>query len=239
MCYSTIVLEGSAIPGENDPTSFYEIETGMGTYRFSQRERGILPLLLEEMAAFRTKAKKEMNEATARGDVFGAAVFNAAQLAYKVSMNSVYGFTGATKGFLPCVPIAASVTATGRNMIAKTQGLVETLVPGSRVVYGDSVAAYTPVIVRDSIRGVFMITIERLVDGRVGAWTAVSRDGSDDDKEAFELEEGVETWTDDGWMDVYRVIRHRAGKPMIRVLTHTGVVDVTSGTLYEYHLTST
>ena len=39
---------------------------------------------------------------------------------------------------LPCVPIAASVTATGRAMILKTKQLAETLVPGSRVVYGDT-----------------------------------------------------------------------------------------------------
>ena len=51
---------------------------------------------------------------------------------------SAYGFTGASNGFLPCVPIAASVTATGRLMIAKTKALVEELMPGSRVVYGVS-----------------------------------------------------------------------------------------------------
>ena len=28
-------------------------------------------------------------------------------------MNSVYGFTGASKGMLPCVPIASSVTRKG------------------------------------------------------------------------------------------------------------------------------
>ena len=53
-------------------------------------------------------------------------------------MNSAYGFCGANKGFLCCVPIAASVTATGRLMIQKTKGLVEQMVPGSRVVYGDT-----------------------------------------------------------------------------------------------------
>ncbi len=50
----------------------------------------------------------------------------------------MYGFLGASKGFLPCVPIAAAVTATGRAMIAKTKAMAETLVPGSRVVYGDT-----------------------------------------------------------------------------------------------------
>lgn len=51
-------------------------------------------------------------------------------------MNSAYGFCGASKGFLPCVPIAASVTATGRRMIEQTRHLAQTLVPGSKVVYG-------------------------------------------------------------------------------------------------------
>lgn len=51
-------------------------------------------------------------------------------------MNSVYGFLGATKGMLPIVPIAASVTATGRRMIEQTKHLAETLAPGSRVIYG-------------------------------------------------------------------------------------------------------
>lgn len=44
---------------------------------------------------------------------------------------------------LPCVPIAASVTATGRAMIQKTKALAEALVPGSRVVYGDTVSSGT------------------------------------------------------------------------------------------------
>lgn len=42
---------------------------------------------------------------------------------------------------MPCVPIAASVTATGRAMIQKTKALAESLVPGSRVVYGDTVSS--------------------------------------------------------------------------------------------------
>lgn len=87
---------------------------------------------------FRKKAKKDMADAKARGDTWAAALYNAKQGAFKITMNSAYGFTGANKGFLSCVPIAASVTATGRIMIQKTKSLVEELVPGSRVVYGDT-----------------------------------------------------------------------------------------------------
>jgi DNA polymerase delta subunit 1 len=65
-------------------------------------------------------------------------VYNGKQLAYKISMNSVYGFTGAGKGILPCVPIASTTTCRGRAMIEETKNYVETNFPGSKVRYGDT-----------------------------------------------------------------------------------------------------
>lgn len=53
------------------------------------------------------------------------AVQNGRQLALKVSANSVYGFTGANVGQLPCLPIASSVTAYGRNLLLETRSFVE------------------------------------------------------------------------------------------------------------------
>lgn len=60
------------------------------------------------------------------------------QLALKISANSVYGFTGATVGQLPCLEISSSVTAFGREMIEKTKNRVKELYPGSEVIYGDT-----------------------------------------------------------------------------------------------------
>ena len=54
-------------------------------------------------------------------DPLRKAVLNGRQLALKISANSVYGFTGATVGQLPCLEISASVTAYGRQMIEHTQ----------------------------------------------------------------------------------------------------------------------
>ena len=136
-------------------------------------------------------------------------------------MNSAYGFFGASKGFLPCLPLAASTTTIGRQMIAQTKAMAESLVPGSKVIYGDSVAGYTPLLLRcDGHIG--FLPIERLADGH--KWTVMS-----DGKEACELD-GVETYTEQGWTRVERVIRHRLapGKRIARVLTHAGMVDVTS-----------
>merc|ERR1719330_1157603 len=66
---------------------------------FVKREtrRGLLPMILEELLAARKRAKKAMAEAE---DPLTKSVLNGRQLALKVSANSVYGFTGATKGMV-------------------------------------------------------------------------------------------------------------------------------------------
>jgi DNA polymerase delta subunit 1 len=72
-------------------------------------------------------------------------VLDGRQLALKVSANSVYGFTGATVGKLPCFEISAGVTSFGRDMIDETKRKVEehyTVANGYKhdavVVYGDT-----------------------------------------------------------------------------------------------------
>lgn len=217
--YSTIVLDPryDNLPG----VEYYRVKTDQGDWAYAQTQDAVLPSMLEDLAKFRKQAKKDMAAAKARGDTFAEAMYNSKQLAYKIVMNSTYGFTGASDGMLSCVPIAASVTATGRQMIKRTKELAELMVPGSRVVYGDSVAAYTPVWVRGPDGGPRLTTIECVTDGCPGKWVRLAGG-----KEAFELA-GVQTWSDGGWTDVERVIRHRAGKPMVRVVTASGYVDVT------------
>lgn len=51
-------------------------------------------------------------------------VLDGRQLALKISANSVYGFTGATVGQLPCLQISSTVTLIGRQMIDQTRNLV-------------------------------------------------------------------------------------------------------------------
>ena len=64
-------------------------------------------------------------------------VLDGRQLALKLSANSVYGFTGATIGQLPCLEISSSVTSIGRSMIEKTKNEVERLFD-AEVIYGDT-----------------------------------------------------------------------------------------------------
>jgi DNA polymerase elongation subunit (family B) len=214
MCYSTLVLPGSPVP-EN----VYEIDTGLGVYTFAQDTPGIVPELLKNLAVWRKDAKKKMAECKDAGDAFGASVWDGAQLAFKVSMNSVYGFLGASHGFLPCVPIAAAVTATGRLMIEKTKAMAESLVPGSEVVYGDSVAGYTPLLVRQLGHRCWYTTFDQLADEL--EWIPRA-----DGKETAECL-NLEVWSDQGWTRLERLIRHAAPSTLVRIVTGAGLVDVT------------
>jgi len=129
LCYSSLVIDPRY---GNVPGVVYE---QYGPYRFAQGVPSLLPAILNELAAFRKKAKKLM--AQSEGTPMEA-VYNGQQLAYKISMNSIYGFTGASKGMLPCVAIASTVTMRGRQMIEETKNYVEEHFPGAKVRYGDT-----------------------------------------------------------------------------------------------------
>ena len=143
LCYSSLVMDPKY---ENVPGIEYEtfeipvpskVEGQPPTKRMCKFAQGVptlLPSILIELKQFRKQAKKDMAAST------GAlqAMYNGKQLAYKISMNSVYGFTGASKGILPCVNIASTVTTKGRSMIDQTKEYVEKNFPGSRVRYGDT-----------------------------------------------------------------------------------------------------
>lgn len=77
-----------------------------------------LPNDEKDLLNARKKAKEDLKHET---DPFKRAVFDGRQLALKISANSVYGFTGATVGKLPCIEISSSVTAYGRDMLQLTK----------------------------------------------------------------------------------------------------------------------
>ncbi|CAK0805247.1 unnamed protein product, partial [Prorocentrum cordatum] len=109
--------------------------------------RGLLPSILERLLAARKQAKKAL--ASVAGASIDAEtkrkVLNGRQLALKLSANSVYGFTGAMNGPLPCLELAGAVTAYGREMIQSTKRKVESHFVqangfryDAQVVYGDT-----------------------------------------------------------------------------------------------------
>ena len=224
------------------------IKTRNGTKicRFAQPKDGIkaiMPTVLEELLAAR-KATRKMAEATE--DPFMANILDKRQLGYKVTANSLYGQCGAKTSTFYDVDIAASTTATGRKLLTYGKRIVEEVYGDAKVeskkfgfvntkaeyIYGDSVANYTPIYIRANGGQMNIIKIDELAEvyGDKNGWVYSKEEGKEG-KEYCEMNPAinVETWSDKGWTKLNRIIRHRLAphKKMIRVLTHTGLVDVT------------
>jgi DNA polymerase delta subunit 1 len=142
LCYTTL-LNNRAVERFNLVKDKDYIVTPAGDMFVTRtRRKGLLTQILEELLSARKQAKRELAIET---DPFKKAVLNGRQLALKVSCNSVYGLTGATTGKLPCLEIASSTTAYGRQMIEKTRDEVEKHYSvgngyshDAQVIYGDT-----------------------------------------------------------------------------------------------------
>ncbi|MBA0816533.1 hypothetical protein Gohar_001184 [Gossypium harknessii] len=141
LCYCTLVTPEDVRKLNLPPECVNRTPSGE-TFVKPELQKGILPEILEELLSARKRAKADLKEAK---DPLEKAVLDGRQLALKVSANSVYGFTGATVGQLPCLEISSSVTSYGRQMIEHTKKLVEdkfTVLGGyehnAEVIYGDT-----------------------------------------------------------------------------------------------------
>jgi DNA polymerase delta subunit 1 len=135
LCYSTYVFDKKYM---DLPGITYE---RFGNHVFATEKNGVriqslLPVILEKLKVHRKDAKKRMESCEKDSIMYN--VYNGKQLAYKISMNSVYGFTGASKGILPLLGIAETVTMRGRQMIEESKNYVEANFPGAKVRYGDT-----------------------------------------------------------------------------------------------------
>jgi len=202
-------------------------------------KKSILPSILEELLKARSDTRKL---AKTEKDPFMQNILDKRQLAYKVTANSLYGQCGSRTSTFYEKNVAASTTATGRMMITYARRIIEE-VYGDRVyntalqgpvrtraeyVYGDSVASYTPVILRVEGKHIGFLKIAAISE-RYGNnnWKTFTEEGKET-KEYCELV-NVECWTEKGWTKLYRVIRHKLNrkKKMFRIVTDNGLVDVT------------
>ena len=222
-----------------------KVKSGYKICRFAQstikegvEEKAIMPSILQELLKARKDTRKLIPQTQ---DEFMKNVLDKRQLAYKVTANSLYGQLGAKTSTFYEPDIAASTTATGRLLLTFAKKVVEECYADTNIetkygfvntkaeyVYGDSVANYTPVYIKVNNK-IEILTIEQLGE-KYGnnKWVKCIESGKQD-KEFCELN-NVETWTEKGWTKLFRVIRHELAshKKMMRVLTHTGCVDVTN-----------
>ena len=121
LCYTSLLQQSNISKYNLSPEQYIKTPSGNLFVKSSVR-KGLLPEILESLLSARKKAKNDLKKET---DPFKKKVLDGRQLALKISANSVYGFTGAQVGKLPCLEISQSVTAFGRNMIEQTKSAVE------------------------------------------------------------------------------------------------------------------
>ncbi|SHO78176.1 Similar to S.cerevisiae protein POL3 (Catalytic subunit of DNA polymerase delta) [Malassezia sympodialis ATCC 42132] len=122
LCYTTLLDKRTIDRLQLVQDKDYVVTPNNNCFVKSSLRKGLLPEVLENLLAARKAAKADLKKET---DPLRRAVLDGRQLALKVSANSVYGFTGATVGRLPCLEISMSVTAYGRQMIEETKRRVE------------------------------------------------------------------------------------------------------------------
>ena len=227
-----------------------KVRSGYKICRFAQLPEGkgksIMPSILEELLSARKSTKRLMNKAFDDGDVFMGNIYEKRQLTIKVTANSLYGQCGAKTSVFYDKDVAASTTAVGRKLLIYARDVIETayrnriitlnnshiVKTNAEYVYGDSVAEYTPVYIRINDK-IMIISIDNIVEKYGNNEWRLSSEPERQDKEFCDLTENQDnvifTWTDKGWTRLKTVIRHRLAshKKMYRILTHTGVVDVT------------
>ena len=217
-----------------------KIKVGTKVCRYAQfpdDKKAIMPSILQELLKARKSTRKLIPQQT---DEFMKNVLDKRQLGYKLTANSLYGQCGAKTSTFYEKDIAACTTATGRLLLTYGKSIIEkcygnnirntksgAVLTKAEYIYGDSIVKYTPVYVRHN--GNFHITTVENIASKYGknTWNICKEEGKQE-KEYCEIE-NLETWSDGGWTKLQRVIRHKLApnKKIMRILTHTGLVDVT------------
>ena len=205
---------------------------GKNRFVFKKSPPGVIPSLLMNLLQQRSETKKQMKvlhkTLTAEALETRMTVLDKRQLAYKLSANSMYGAMGVRKGYLPFMPGAMSTTAMGRQSIQKAAEFVKKKHSG-HLIYGDSVASDTPLSIK-SMDTVRVVTIEKLFQscGDLPVGYPEFKPLEDlAEKERVEPQQPLFIMSKSGWSPIKKVIRHLTNKKMYRVLTTTGIVDVT------------
>ncbi len=217
--------------------------SGFGTV-FSQEKQGIMPAILEYWYAKRKEYQALMAKAKDTGDSLNALYYDKLQYVYKIKLNSYYG--ALLNGWFRFYDkrLGESTTATSRAILLHQCAMVTKLLDGkymlpnhtakdkagkehfgytkgSSLLYGDSVAADTNIILEDGI------------EHHISTLFECVHETHENGKEYY-FPENMKTLTYDehtnktGFEDVKYVMRHRISKKMFRVwLTNSTYVDVT------------
>ena len=137
LCFSTLVdartMSPDILRALGCPTPY---RTTVGDFYFCRAVEGIIPRMLRRLLD-RRRGFKSIMAAHPEGSPPWA-VANAAQMAVKVVMNSVYGASRANWGMLPCPELGAVTCHQGAGVLRRVVAHLGSAFPAVRVLYGDT-----------------------------------------------------------------------------------------------------
>jgi DNA polymerase elongation subunit (family B) len=113
---------------------------------YTTMKKGVIPEILEDLLNAREETKAKMK---AEQDPFVKAILNGLQNAFKITANSLYGLIGASTSAVYYREIAASTTATGRDMLDFAIRTVKKNFPGAEIIYGDTDSIFIKFLILD------------------------------------------------------------------------------------------
>ncbi|XP_069676603.1 DNA polymerase alpha catalytic subunit-like [Periplaneta americana] len=128
ICFTTISLGSVTSKGNEDEN---EIQVDLPSPGL---EPGILPTEIRKLVESRREVKKLMKAPELSSDL--KMQYNIRQMALKLTANSMYGCLGFSFSRFYAKPLAALVTAKGREILMNTKDLVEKM--NFQVIYGDT-----------------------------------------------------------------------------------------------------
>ncbi|XP_021916659.1 LOW QUALITY PROTEIN: DNA polymerase alpha catalytic subunit [Zootermopsis nevadensis] len=127
ICFTTVNLGVTPASNENEEEIQVELPSpGL--------EAGILPTEIRKLVESRCEVKKLMKNPDLTPDV--KMQYNIRQMALKLTANSMYGCLGFSHSRFYAKPLAALVTAKGREILMNTKDLMEKM--NFQVIYGDT-----------------------------------------------------------------------------------------------------
>ncbi len=216
LCYMTFIRDEKS----NDTSVFeWQDQNSDGSVtkhrtEFTKNTMSLCPDILQRLGQQRKQYKKDMKKCAY--DSFEYMLNDKRQLACKLVMNSLYGFTAAN--MLPCHAIAKTVTHVGRTMIKATKEYVEENYENTTCVYGDSVGENEMVLVRNrSTEVVRIMPIKYLTLFRHNLRQRDQWCTWHEDKESMGLHD-CDIWTEKGWTKCFRLIRHLIPADRLRLV---------------------
>ena len=194
--------------------------------------RGVYPTCLEFLAQTRKMYKKKMalaskkiaelqrhehNANEMKEAIIEEKDYNQKQLATKIVMNTLYGALGQKAFSLYNIYLASTITLFGQKAIKASSDIATQ--EGYTRLYGDSFTGNTPLIVK--LEGKIIVM---RVDELNSYYQWILRN---DNKEYIEIP-NLEVWEKGKFVKVNQIIRHKTNKPIVRVGTEYGFVDVTT-----------